>query len=188
MPHLTFIIPTIGRQTLEKTLESVENIVQPVKDWTCDSLVIFDGLEPTVKNSIRIEKSGERNHAGRVRNEGIKHTSEDSDWIGFVDDDDILHAGYLKALSECPTDDVDVVIFRMVYANNGLVLPPPGEKDFRICEVGISFCVKRKCFLDDGIWFEQCEVEDFRLLDTLRKKGKKIHMSDSVVYMVRPWE
>ena len=186
MPHVTFIIPTIGRQTLEKTIESVDNIVQPVKDWTCDSLVVFDGIEPTVPNSIRIEKSGKSNHAGRVRNEGIKHAT--SDWIGFVDDDDIVHPGYLEALSECPTDEVDVVIFRMMYARGGLVLPPPGAKDFSMCEVGISFCVKRTCFVDDGIWFEPSDVEDFTLLDTLRSKGKRIHMSEAVVYLVRPWE
>lgn len=185
MPNLIFIIPTIGRHTLEKTLESVGNI-QPVEGWKCDSLVVFDGIEPTVINSIRIEKSGESNHAGRVRNEGIKYVS--SDWIGFVDDDDIVHPGYLKALSECPIDEVDVVIFRMVYAKNGLILPPPGANEFRMCEVGISFCVRRSCFTDDGIWFEPSAVEDYTLLDTLRSRGKKIHMSEAVVYMVRPWE
>jgi glycosyltransferase involved in cell wall biosynthesis len=185
MPSLTFIIPTIGRATLKNTIESVKNI-SPVDGWTHDSLVVFDGVEPTVSNSIRIEKTGKSNHAGRVRNEGIKKCK--SDWIGFVDDDDVLHPGYIKALSNCPTDEVDVVIFRMIYANNGLVLPPPGAQDFKMCEVGISFCVKRSCFVEDGIWFEPSDVEDFTLLDTLRSKGKKIYMSDAVVYLVRPLE
>ena len=38
---ITFIIPTIGRNTLEKAIQSIEN--QSINEWKI--IVIFDGIK-----------------------------------------------------------------------------------------------------------------------------------------------
>ena len=48
---------------------------------------------------IEIEKSGlDVNSAGNVRNKGIKHA--DTEWLAFVDDDDMLHEKYIECFNE----------------------------------------------------------------------------------------
>jgi glycosyltransferase involved in cell wall biosynthesis len=42
---LTFIIPTIGRDTLHRTIESLEK--QANNNW--NAIVIFDGCNPTIE-------------------------------------------------------------------------------------------------------------------------------------------
>jgi glycosyltransferase involved in cell wall biosynthesis len=92
-----FIIPSIGRNTLQNTLNSVSGVVNS------DSIVVFDGIEPTVESSnkimtIKCDKKGVKNGnkaglAGLVRNEALDFLSEKShkdDWVAFVDDDDTI--------------------------------------------------------------------------------------------------
>jgi len=87
---VTFIIPTIGRPTLTKTLDSILNNTDP--NW--NAIVMFDGIQPTIGSNdprIRIyymEKKGRLNHAGIVRNTAIQFAT--TPWIGFVDDDDAI--------------------------------------------------------------------------------------------------
>ena len=55
-PLITFIIPTIGRHTLSKTLDSLINQTNP--NWK--AIVIFDGITSTIQNTdprIRIIES-----------------------------------------------------------------------------------------------------------------------------------
>jgi hypothetical protein len=65
------------------------------KNW--NAIVVFDGIEPTISESderIKIiknnKKEGEgRNHACKVRN--FAYSFVNTEWIGFVDDDDTLN-------------------------------------------------------------------------------------------------
>ena len=94
---ITFIIPTIGRNTLINTIKSLQN--QTNMNW--NAIIIFDGIKSNLKhinypniNIIEIEKKGQSiNSAGNVRNEGIKLVK--TPWVGFVDDDDILMNNYV---------------------------------------------------------------------------------------------
>ena len=190
MPGITFIIPTVDRPTLPGTLESLKKIKNP--NW--NAIVVFDGIEPTYRSDdarttiMKIaDKLGKLNNGGLVRNEGIKHAN--TEWIGFVDDDDILRPTYVDLFNEELNNntDADVIIFRMILPN-GTILPPLNNyNDFKKCQVGISFCLKRSLFVDENFWFENSTTEDFDLLDKLRSAGKKIVMSDHVTYLVRPY-
>ena len=183
-PIITFIIPSIGRNTLPKTIESL----QAMHDTNWKAIIVFDGIDPTVSYTdpriqvIRIEKTGEGpNHAGRVRNAGIKIAT--TPWIGLVDDDDTLEPTYVTYMkSHLMEHSPDVIIFRMMYDNGG-ILPPPGATSFEIGKVGISFCFKTElctesCFVPSG-------VEDFILLNTFRNQSKRIFISPHVTYHVR---
>jgi len=185
---ITFIIPTIGRSTLIRTLESIQQNTDD--DW--NAIVMFDGIEPTIESEdpririMRMEKTGKLNYAGRVRNQAIYFAN--TEWIGFVDDDDIIKPTYVSHLKKHISDHTpDVVIFRMQYHNDdGYILPPPGATMFELNQVGISFCVKRDCFIEDNIWFEPSEIEDFNLLHRLWDQDKTITISSFVNYVVRP--
>ena len=78
MSKLTFIIPTIGRNTLSNTIKCLEN--QTNINWK--AIIIFDGIKPNIQTTnpeikiIEVKKLGTNiNSAGNVRNEGIKHAN-----------------------------------------------------------------------------------------------------------------
>lgn len=187
---ITFIIPTIGRGSLAGTIDSLLGQSEP--DWK--AIVVYDGVAPTALSQdprisiAQVSKTGGpkddgNGRAGYVRNHGIKlaHT----EWIGFVDDDDIIEPSYVRSLKDelLKEAHADVVIFRMKF-EWGRVCPEPGSTCFKMGDVGISFCARRSLFTHDNFWFIQSEVEDFLLLEMLRGAGKRIVMSESIVYLV----
>jgi len=154
MAKITFIIPTVGRDTLKNTIDSLFN--QTCAEWK--AIIIFDGVKPILsKNaednqtqnlSATIERSKtmpeniqhygtiddrfqilhtekmERqqgfNSAGYVRNYGIRFVT--TEWIAFVDDDDTIKSTYIETfLSEMSNYENDVIIFRMVKFQSGML-------------------------------------------------------------------
>lgn len=183
-PLITFIIPSIGRPTLANTIASLQRMENP--NWK--AIVVFDGVEEkhiddARVTTMRIEKTGMHNYAGRVRNSGIQRAT--TEWVGFVDDDDTLQPTYVTRFHEhVEKAHPDVIIFRMKNSD-GRILPRPDQTDFFKNEVGISFCVRRTHMVDEGLWFEPSSTEDFDLLDRLRQHNKSILISPFVEYMVR---
>jgi len=174
---ITFIIPSIGRPTLKRTLLSLQKL--NVKEWK--AIVVFDGVEKCehiVDERIsytRIEKTGILNHAGKVRNYGIQMAS--TSWIGFVDDDDTLTEDYLDEFHHLSNKyNPDVIVFRM---KKETIIPAIGTKRIERQDVGISFCMK-KC----DIYFNPSDDEDFFLLRSLNEQGKTIVLSEKVCYNV----
>ena len=185
---ITFITPTIGRPTLINTINSVIN--QTCSNWKY--IIVFDGIkiapeiEELIKSDSRIsgiviKKTGTKNYAGLVRNKGIELA--DSEWIGFVDDDDIISPHYVEYMNnyQYTYPRVKCIIYRMLY--NGDILPKSNANDFIKYEVGISFCYKLELF-KMGIKFEPSKVEDFILLDKIRKHKHYIILSNYVCYFV----
>ena len=196
---ITFIIPTVGRHTLERTIQSLQKLYNP--NWK--AIIVFDGVQPTITvtdpriKSIETEKHGFENCAGEVRNIGMKLV--DTEWIGFVDDDDIVLPNYIDALIYENQSYPDVIIFRMSYHNllhnkynirirkqEIITKPAATDLDFKIFEVGISFSIKSKLVLNEGFKFEPSKTEDLYLLDKLRSANKKIILSKAITYVVRP--
>jgi len=181
---ITFIIPTIGRPTLQRTLDSIR--ANTNSSWK--AIVMFDGVEPTITSDdsriqiLRMNKTGTLNYAGRVRNHAI--TKSNTPWIGFVDDDDVITPNYVEDLISHLKENPDVVIFRM--KDKEIVLPPKEATVFKLNQVGISFCLKTDIFIGEQIWFEPSSTEDFQLLNRLRRLGKQIIISPHINYIVRP--
>jgi glycosyltransferase involved in cell wall biosynthesis len=185
---ITFIVPSIGRDTLGRTLQSL--IQQTDPEWTC--MVVMDGVDiphdlPTDERIkyMRIEKTGERNHGGRVRNAGMR-ASTDSIWFAFVDDDDTVTSDYVEKLKKSihQMPDVEVFIFRMmIWFNN--ILPFYNDTDFTKEHVGISFTIKASIFREDKLYFEPSCGEDYDFLDRVRTAGKNIHILPYICYYVR---
>jgi glycosyltransferase involved in cell wall biosynthesis len=188
-PLLTFIIPTIGRSTLSKTLDCLINQTNP--NWK--AIVIFDGISSTIQNTdpriciIESPKLGQgTNSAGLVRNYGI--TFADTEWVAFVDDDDNLSRRYVDIfiLESSKYKLADIIIFRMRMFD-GDILPKLSTESFYQNQVGISFATKKKLFDDEHIFIPSV-AEDFIYLDGARNKKYNIMISPFVTYFVRNYE
>jgi glycosyltransferase involved in cell wall biosynthesis len=198
---ITFIIPTIGRSTLLRTLDSL--YAQTDGRWR--AIIIFDGVPSSRVFSgdsldsldrrvqvLEIEKSGVHiNSAGLVRNAGIRSCL--TEWVGFVDDDDTLSSRYVETFySEVESyPKVEVLLFRMYVENPSylnpdcFILPKLNTADFYWRKTGISFALRTSIFLDRGVWFEPSEEEDYLFLDGLRRRGFHIMISPYIRYFVR---
>ena len=190
MDKITFIIPTIGRTTLKRSILSIIN--QTVKEW--NAIIVFDGLEPNIddiqiKSDSRIKivktpkKQGKNiNSAGLVRNYGMKMV--ETQWIAFLDDDDTISNDYIETFHKelDINKDFDVLIFRMQMEDR--IVPKLSSTNFKICDVGISFVMKREIFRK-GLSFIANGAEDFLYLNSIRKAEYRIIISPYVRYFVR---
>ena len=183
---ITFIIPTIGRESLLKSIESL--IRQTVPLWK--AIIIFDGVKNNIGNIsdsritiLETEKMGVAiNNAGNVRNYGMSFV--ETEWIAFLDDDDIIADDYLEKFYEEyeSYSNIDVLIFRMNL--DGRIIPKLKTDNFYVCDVGISFIIKKEIF-DNGIKFIPDGAEDFMYLDNIRKAGYKMMISPYIKYFVK---
>jgi glycosyltransferase involved in cell wall biosynthesis len=182
---VTFIIPTIGRETLSLTLQSLKN--QTITNWK--AIVIFDGIEPNISETdprITIIKTPIKlgqgyNSAGLVRNYGIKFVN--TEWVAFVDDDDSITPNYIESFLSELWLDPDVIIFRMTLDDR--VCPSIDSTNFFIKNVGISFAVKTE-LVSKFIFIPSIE-EDFEFLDKVRLKKYKIVLSPYITYTVNKY-
>jgi hypothetical protein len=182
---VTFIIPTIGRTTLLNSINSLLN--QTIENWC--AIIIFDGIKKNLNVSddrikiIEIDKLGINiNSAGYVRNYGMKLV--ETKWIAFLDDDDIIAHDYLECFYKelSLNNELSVIIFRM--SMNKRIIPKLDANNFYICDIGISYIIKKEIF-DNNIKFIPDGAEDYLYLDLIRKHGYKMVISPYVKYYVR---
>lgn len=186
-PLITFIIPTINRESLIRTLESLQNLKET--NWL--TICVFDNIQPseTALNKLNSDprfsyivldrKLGEGWHsAGNVRNEGIKLVK--TPWVGFVDDDDWLIDTYITKLKQEITKIpiAECILFRMI--DKGYLVPRAKHDDLNIQFVGISFCCKTDILKAE--LFKPSSCEDFELVDRLKIKNIKVVISPYIVY------
>jgi glycosyltransferase involved in cell wall biosynthesis len=185
-PSVTFIIPTLGRPTLKRTIQSLQAQHNP--NW--EAIIIFDGLTPQPLTTdprlrmIEIPKTGRYNHAGEVRNQGMKYVT--TEWMAFVDDDDTLTPDYVDRLLEESQRKADLttVIFRMYDPELQQIVPEPHQQGFSSGHVGISYSIKTSLY-QDGFRFVPGPTEDFKLLEAIRQAGQKMVLSPYITYWVR---
>ena len=184
---ITFVIPSIGRATLQNTVQSIIN--QTVGYWKI--VIVMDGVycpfcwEDERIRIYKIGKSGENvNHAGNVRNFGIKQAK--SEWIAFVDDDDILHPKYIETFwdeMDNSEKNIDVFVFRMKLGER--IIPSLQQKDIVPFDVGISFLVRKSMLEKNKIEFVPDGMEDYFFLQKCKENKSVIFLSKYVRYYVR---
>lgn len=185
---ITFIVPSIGRPTLAETVQSINTQTNP--QWK--AIIVFDGVKPTTDiipsspkiQILEIEKQGQgKNSAGNVRNEGMRNVN--TDWIAFVDDDDVISPDFVDTFQREIIDHpyVDVLIFRMYQHKQRIILPKLNTHKLIRDQVGISFVIRTNIF-KSGFKFIPSSREDFNYLDTLRNNGFKLMISPYVRYFV----
>lgn len=187
----TFIIPTIGRDTLGRSISSLKN--QNLDNWK--ALVLFDGVKPTIESEPNIEVihlneklgaviPGANGQAGRVRNYGMKLV--DTKWISFLDDDDYVTHAYTALLEKIDEEspDADLIIFRMYNSSFNTIVPPPGLNKLVENNFGISFSVKSDFVKKKVCYFHNSNTEDFGFLTTAQSIGAKLVLAPWITYMV----
>ena len=181
---ITFIIPTIGRKTLSNSIKSL--LEQDDNNW--NAIIIFDGVKNIDlvninDNRIKCIEIEKMNSAGYIRNIAFNYMSN-TDWIGFLDDDDTISSDYISKLKYeiYLNPSIDVCIFRMGY-ENGCILPNKSVRNILLGKVGISFAIKK--YIIDTTKFQNFICEDYIFLKELEKKKYKIIISSYTTYFVR---
>ena len=184
MSLITFIIPSINRSTLDNTIQSLLNQTNP--NWKC--FVLYDGVvgkqfdDPRIRTFMldKLGKMGKlHGNAGIVRNEGIKMCN--TEWIGFLDDDDTIHEDYVKTLSEKYTP-YDFVVWRMK-TTNGKIYPELTRNDLVLNRVGISISFKNK--FPNLLFDSNGDSEDYEFVNKLRNTTHNFIITPEIFYNVR---
>lgn len=190
-PFVTFLIPSEGRTCLANALGSLYEQTDP--DW--NACVIFDGVAPIIqsRNKVHVMATSEKYGKGNkgtftVRDYGLTYMMDKDvgGYIGFLDDDDTLHPHYVeRLLSESWRHDEDVIIFKMQFADGG-IMPPPGKSMPDIENaVGISFAVKTE-ICQHGFHVPPDTGEDYQYLKSLYNDGRSFYISEYINYFVNP--
>ena len=183
-PFITFIIPSLNRPTITRTVESL--LKQTNTNW--NAIIIYDGVvgtgfEDERIKTLEISKTGlvgpANGQSGLVRNIGIEMVK--TEWVGFLDDDDTIDPNYVDTLIK-KYQDKDFVVWRMKYSY-GVILPPLFMNDFVFSTVGISFCYKNK--FDNLLFDNNRDGEDFDFLMKLKNLTNNWVITPEVYYNVR---
>tara|TARA_Y200000002_G_C22684119_1_gene665298 strand:- start:1764 stop:2432 length:669 start_codon:yes stop_codon:yes gene_type:complete len=186
MDIITFIIPSIGRNTLFDSINSLMN--QTSDNWK--AIIIFDGCKnilnkDDINNKFIIHEIDKTNcvinQASDVRNFGLQFVT--SKWVGFLDDDDTISTDYVEYFfKQKNIFNFDLFIYRMI--NKDLkIFPSLLSKDLIPCDVGISFIVKKEIF--EKIKFENSHCEDYDFLNLVKKNKYLILISNTTKYFVK---
>jgi len=190
MAELTFIVPSVGRRTVLRTLASL----QALKNQNWLALVGFDGVNDKTIDALKLpidarityvrlpKKLGRNNYGGAVRNMLIAQSS--TAWVAFVDDDDTLRPEYVDTfLSE--RGAAKCIMFRMSYNRLESKVIPPLEIS-KPCRglVGISFAVDRTFLSENNLQFVNNGSEDYVLLKSIHAI-LPMQFSKSILYNVR---
>lgn len=162
------IIPTIGRDTLERAVQSA----------ICNNYR-YDYYDEEIYIPI-IENNGT---AGQNRNNGINKVKVLSPkwetlWITFLDDDDYYKEDWGLELD----DDYDIVVLRMAQGN---LLVPDLTNELRFSNVGINFALNmnRIKWEDLPEFDSNGEGEDWRFLEKLLQKYNKVKITKDIYYV-----
>ena len=181
---VTFITPTVGRDTLQRACDSVD--AQHNDGWY--HYVIGDGLLPNVTPTSQrsIIEAPHWRHEAKVRNFGIQMTG--TPWVAFLDDDDTVDETYVQILSEEieDTPEVEVIIFRqtipteMQHFGDKVI---PSTPEILWGNTGISYACTTAIAMAHP--FKRSKHEDLLQLTAFEAAGAKIKFSDHILYYGR---
>ena len=182
---VTFVIPTLGRESLQKSLDSLRSQTHP--DWS--ACVMYDGCSPFFlpqENKIFFTSCKKQSGAGEVRNRMLDLICSDPNcakWVAFLDDDDYILETYVSKIFEYQKKGKrDVILFSMKRGNR--ILPKPGSTTFRCTDVGISYAVKIEFIKQHNMRFQTKTIEDFNFLRSCEEAGGDVFISNDVQYIV----
>ena len=213
---ITFIIPSLGRDSLKDSIQSLYELSDP--SW--NAVIIFDGIKSNLEfvdlEKIKIIESDKIGHAGLLRNIGMNYirsqeglprcgsggirsdegtndsilNTNQPEWFGFLDDDDYLSSDYIDKLKlefQNSKEQANAIIFRMGYPNK-TIIPSKNSKQIIKCNVGISFAIQSNIAKINQ--FNPGLFEDYIFLKMLESKKYCIMISSYVCYFVRtkPYE
>lgn len=178
---ITFIIPSIGRKSIKDSVDSL--LLQTNNNWEC--IIIYDGVDGHYFDDLRIRyinipktgsNSSSHGMSGLVRNYGLKEVN--TNWIGFLDDDDTIDSNYVQTLFE-KYSSYDFVVWRMIYPD-GRILPSRNKIEFG--NVGISICYKNK--FENLLFDTNRDGEDFDFIMKLNNLTSNYIFTSEIMYKI----
>ena len=162
---LTVVVPTIGRRTLTRTVDSILDQTVP-----CEYLVVSDLA---------------RNGTGPTQNLACESVA--TTYVGFVGDDDRLDIRYHEWMLD--VGEFDLLVFTMQYPG-GVILPQSGTEpgDLSFGSVGGSYVIRTELVRAHPFITEDATAglnEDWWMIRTLRDAGAKVVVSPRIAYFVR---
>jgi glycosyltransferase involved in cell wall biosynthesis len=150
--HFSIITPTIGRDTLLRTCETIDR--QTCPDW--EHLVIFDGPEQEVEVFKKIEHPQRKiifsgNNFGDYGH-SIRFFSYDFtkyDHMMYIDDDDYYHLECLGIIQRVMDSEVEFIFFPALWYASLLAMLPPRQN----CTVSCQYVHRKKDRLGHSIRF-----------------------------------
>jgi len=183
-PFVTFLIPTLGRKSLNRAITSLK--LQTDSNWS--AIVMFDGLScpRSLSKKVRFLQYKKQRGAGGVRNRMLEILYKKEpllpQWVAFLDDDDHLKETYVERLREyaCKGDEVVLFSHRI---KRGLI-PRRGTTKIACMNVGISYAV-RMDFLTrvQPLFREKKEMEDCHFVKACQNAGAKVFITHDEQYM-----
>lgn len=194
MNDIIFIIPTIGRDSLINSINSLLNLKG---NYIWKAIIIFDGIKNNLDYDnnnlifLEINKCGNidiKNNAGLVRNKGFEYILKNkikSNYISFLDDDDTLNPNFIINLyNEEKIFDFECIIFRMMY-NNFKIVPHQLTTKIEKKNIGISIALKYELIENNNFRFMNHPYEDYIFINKIKYSKKKILISKYVNYFVK---
>lgn len=170
-PLVTFVIPTIGRESIVRTIQSLKD--QHNQNWKA----FICGEISYETDDERITYIRHKGSAGENRNQALSRIT--TEWTAFVDDDDGISPDYVdKLIEESP--GYDCIVWRMLRPDLGIM---PRYQKIEWGNVGIHYALKTSLF--HQFPFMKRKNQDYFQLIQVEEAGYKIKFSDHLLYYAR---
>lgn len=197
---ISIITPTISRKTLAATLESAI----PQMGKGDEYFILGDGEQPEARAMVEValrgvptykakhvhyvETKGGRSLVGNHQRNIAMRLAARGNYFVFLDDDDILLPDALKTIKQRIKEYPDTpLMFSMVYALNGSLVPAPGVNFILMGNVSGSCFVVKNDRKKLGKWPLGEYAGDFEFIKkTVEKNDFKLEWVRDPIVKIRP--
>jgi glycosyltransferase involved in cell wall biosynthesis len=173
----TFIIPSIGRPTLKKAIQSIFN--QNAKKNETHIVVVFDNCDIVdygIPNVTNIKTNKKCTSAGEVRNHGLLYIKENikTKYVSFLDDDDYILNSFNDVVINLNNYELLIHSIKFPFhPPEKRILPDKSGLHIQRARMGIAMSVNYDSLLKSNVMFKSCQAEDyFFALDLINAKLK----------------
>jgi glycosyltransferase involved in cell wall biosynthesis len=180
----TFIIPTMGRNSLRTAIKSALTQDNTHIVVVSDNVELQDIINNTKITYIQNKYSS--GSAGLVRNCGIEYALSNiqTEYISFLDDDDYITNNFTDVLKLYSTYDLLIHSISFLYHEKEIKqLPFQSGFEIERGRMGIAMSVKAKILKDKNIKFGNSVAEDFFFAKTLITNGATYYNTGIVTYV-----
>lgn len=161
-PTISFIVPSIGRETLKKTLSSIET-------WPGDEVLVIKHNPPS------------NNWGNAERQEGTDMAK--CDYLAYIDDDDVYVSGARaimdQAIKENP--ESNPILFKIKYPNGRVLWQKKMVKNGNVSTQMILVKNDRTMLYH---WDQQHTWADFKFINCWRWPAKTIDWRDEIIVLM----
>ena len=172
---ISFIVPTIGRPSLQRTLASIEMVLG-------DEIIVVGNVFPAIDVRAKYISCVNGQDSGvKERRIGIDRASQR--YLAFMDDDDMYVKGHRAAMSQAITAAPGKpVLFKMQYVGGHTLWQ---DKEIRCGNVGTPMILIPNMPTKLGVW-DDGGVSDFTFLRTMKWLASDVVWREEIIAQVRP--